>query len=55
MIMSKVNQMFWQYDLWKTKQEFEINIAGIMAELEFMSKKPETSEVWKKKALFVES
>ena len=30
-------------------------MAGIMAELKFMSKKAETSEIWKQKALNVES
>jgi hypothetical protein len=47
--------LFWEYDYWKTKQEFNIDVAGIHAELEFMSSKSEKSEVWKQKAMNVES
>lgn len=46
-IINKTQQMFWAYDHWKTKQEFNIDVAGVLAELKFMNKKPESSEVWK--------
>jgi hypothetical protein len=41
--------------LYKTSQEFQTDIAGILIELEFMSRKKESTKVWKEKANNLES
>lgn len=41
--------------MWKTNQEFEVNIAALIRELEFMERKPVNSWVWKEKAANLDS
>ncbi len=53
--MDQTKMLFWEYDYWKTRQEFNIDIRGIMSELQFMSTKEESSEIWKQKAMNVET